>query len=387
MIVLTILNTLIPAAAIALVAWAAMWLLRVNAATRYWVWWSVLAIIFVPWLRPGPVPVAASAPVTLPAAPTEQGVNWIVWALVAWAAFAMYRAARIVWSYAKLRSLKRAARPAEDTVRFEHWRASCRISRPVALLVSDRIQLPMAVGFLRPAVILPDHLALNAEEMDHVLLHELAHVARRDDWANLVARVAGVVLGLHPVAAFALARIEREREMACDDWVVAATGEARSYAESLTRLFEMARGQQQPVLASGVMGSRLGDRVERLLARNRRFERGASSIRLTAVIAVLLSIGFVGLHLPGWVAYAQEPAKATPSAKPGPQTAPTDKPTSEPGTPMNQEEALRRTLQFLEEQLRESQRELRSKQENLRRIESKVAAVQKALVELEQEKR
>jgi beta-lactamase regulating signal transducer with metallopeptidase domain len=307
--------------AVALVAWIAMRLLRVNAATRYWVWWSVLAVTVLPWLRPIPAPPASSAPVTLPAAPIEEGFNWLAWVIAAWAVFAVYRAGRIAWGFGQLWVIKNSARPA-DATRLEHWRQACGVNRPVALMVSDRIQLPMAVGFLKPAVILPEILVLNADEMDHVLLHELAHIARRDDWTNLAARLVGVVLGLHPVAAFALARIERERELACDDFVVAATGEARSYAESLTHLFEMARGVRQPVLASGVMGSRLGYRVEQLLTRGRRFERGASSLSFTAIVAVMLGVAFVAEHLPGWVAYAQAPARPAAPVAPAKQPPP-----------------------------------------------------------------
>jgi beta-lactamase regulating signal transducer with metallopeptidase domain len=311
--ILDVLNTMIPAAAIALAAWAAVRLLGVNAATRYWVWWGVLAMVVLLLMPSGEVtPGAGGAPVTLPVAPDgAAGFDWALWMVALWVAVALYRVVRMGWSYSQLRSLQGSATeaPRELQARFEHWRSVSGVRRAVRLLVSGEVAMPMAAGYRPAAVIVPQGLLtqLTPQEMDHVLLHELAHVARRDDWSNLAARALGVVFGLHPVAAFALARIEREREMACDDWVVVATGEARTYAESLTRLFEMARDRRQPVLASGVMGSRLGDRVERLLMRERSFERGASLLQLTAIMAVILGVGFVGLHLPGWVAYAQAP--------------------------------------------------------------------------------
>jgi hypothetical protein len=135
-----------------------------------------------------------------------------------------------------------------------------------------------------------------------VLLHERAHIVRRDHWANLIARIVGVFFGLHPVAAFALHRIERERERACDDWVVASTGDARPYAASLTRVFELTRRGTQPDLASGFMGSRLGGRIEELLTQGRQFTRRIS----IAMVAAIVPIVILGLRAPSMVAYAQQ---------------------------------------------------------------------------------
>ena len=66
-----------------------------------------------------------------------------------------------------------------------------------------------------------------------------------------------------------LRQIDRERETACDDWVVAKTGAARPYAASLAHLFELRRARRGEILASGIFGSRsrLGDRIEMLLRR------------------------------------------------------------------------------------------------------------------------
>ena len=148
--------------------------------------------------------------------------------------------------------------------------------------------MPVAVGFQHPAVVLPEALlgGLTAAELDHVLLHELAHIARRDDWTNLLARIAGAVLALHPVAAWVVRQIDRERELACDDWVVAATGAARPYAASLARLFELCTSRRSALLASGIAdsGSQLGNRIAMLLRRGREFSPQASALRVSRVL-------------------------------------------------------------------------------------------------------
>src|SRR5207244_2458980 len=160
--------------------------------------------------------------------------------LALWSAICLAQLVRLAISFCHLRRIKRGARPAaaEERASLNTWLPDVR--RPVRLLVSSDIPAPVAVGFLRPAVLLPESLLseLTPVELEHVLLHELAHLARRDDWTNLLTRLAWAVFALHPVAAFALRQIDRERELACDDWVVSATGAARPYAASLARVFE-----------------------------------------------------------------------------------------------------------------------------------------------------
>lgn len=323
--ILNILNSLVPTVAIALIAWLSLHMLRANAATRYGVWWVVLASVVVMVLRPQNAhviaPAVAAAAVQLPPATTpmeDSQATWIVVAFVVWTAYALYRSARIVVGYLWLRRIVRDAEP---------W------SRP-GVMLSDEVASPITAGFLHSVVLLPASFPekLTDEEMQHVLLHEEAHIARRDQWANLLARVVGVFFGLHPVAALAMHCIERERERACDDWVVAATGDAKPYAASLTRVFELTRRGSQPDLASGFMGSRLGGRVEELLTQGRQFTRRVS---ITMMAVIVIPVVILGLSVPSMVAYAQEkqtaqpaqaakPATPAPPAQPAKQADPTD---------------------------------------------------------------
>jgi hypothetical protein len=182
----------------------------------------------------------------------------------------------------------------------------------------------MAVGFLEPAVILPVSLPeeLENSELEHVLLHETAHLARNDDWTNLAARVLGAALALHPVAVWILRQIEQEREMACDDWVVARTGAAKPYAASLARMFELRWSHRRKLpnlnLASGIFGSgsRTGERIEMLLRRGRDFSPGASLARVGVSTMMLLAFVIAGSHVPRWIAFAQRPSFEVASIKP-----------------------------------------------------------------------
>ncbi len=237
--------------------------------------------------------------------------SWTTLFLAVWFAFFAGQCARLACSYVHLRRLKERGQPPsrEQKANFDAWLMTCSIHRPARLLISRAVPMPVAVGFHHPAVILPESLlgGLTATELDHVLLHELAHIARRDDWTNLLARIASAVLALHPVAAWVLRQIDRERELACDDWVVAATGAARPYAASLARLFELCSSRRSALLASGIAdsGSQLGNRIAMLLRRGREFSPRASALRVSACAAVMLVLMIAASRTPAWVAFAQ----------------------------------------------------------------------------------
>ncbi len=299
-----LLNSLWQSAAMALLVWAALRFLprlnvKINAATRCAVWWAVLAAVVLLPIAPqqtkvpnSPLPSSESASIPVTIAPVPVAVTPVEIApppsrangplqitagagllaiFAIWSALSLFRIAQIIRSYRYLRGIKQRSRAVspERMVNFNYWLLACGIDRTARLLVSSEIVSPMAVGFRRPAVIVPETLLneFTAEELDHVLLHELAHIARYDDWTNLFARLIGALLPIHPVAVWLIKNIEQEREIACDDWVVAMTGEARPYAASLTRLFELCSARRRQLLATGMAdrASHLGERIEALL--------------------------------------------------------------------------------------------------------------------------
>lgn len=340
---LAVLNSLWQAAAVAALAWISLRFVKsINAATRYAIWWTALGIIVVlpaapqiaattaRWWRarnPVPraadkaaapvrviVPLAEDAPAMVTLRPQKQ-TRWPLWAGGLWLALCAFRLWQIGRSYFYLRAVKRRAHPASEELP--------PLARPARLLISPDVSSPMAVGFLHPAVILPEGFSeeLAAPELEHVLLHETAHIARWDDWGNLLSKLAGAVLALHPVAWWILREIGREREIACDDWVVDRIGAARPYAESLARMAELisirrqavSRGQNMPgeALAAGILGggSRFGARIRLLLQGARSLSPGISRTRVAA-LGIALSVGAMCESLaPRWIAFAQEPLR------------------------------------------------------------------------------
>jgi beta-lactamase regulating signal transducer with metallopeptidase domain len=139
--------------------------------------------------------------------------------------------------------LRRESRPLEDAGISDLCRllaASLRISCRVGVAVCDRIAAPILVGVLRPMILLPA-AALSGwdpQQLEMVLLHELAHVRRCDNLVNLLQRVVESLLFFQPMVWIVSGWVRREREHCCDELVVAHTQRPRAYAELLVALAE-----------------------------------------------------------------------------------------------------------------------------------------------------
>jgi hypothetical protein len=112
---------------------------------------------------------------------------------------------------------------------------SLGIARPVTVGLCDRIDSPIVLGAFRPRILLPDALmrGWSRERIKLVLLHELAHIRRRDLLVNLAQRLIEAPLFFNPAAWLVSGWVRLEREHCCDRMVVERTGAVRSYAEVL----------------------------------------------------------------------------------------------------------------------------------------------------------
>ena len=244
---------------------------RASAALRHLIWslavCAALALPLLAWLGPTwtlevrrvsgapapPLPVAAATDlpaadavvnsvardgvdVRAPGSTTPTAAEWAAAAYVMLALLLFARVARQQWAVADLR---RTAASVHDA----NWLAALRacahdlgVRRDVRLLrTGDAV--PMTCGTRRPAVILPEA----ADGWDDgrrraVLLHELAHVVRRDCLVQSLAAVACAVYWCHPLMWWVARRLRVERELACDDRVIAAGTPARAYANHLLEI-------------------------------------------------------------------------------------------------------------------------------------------------------
>lgn len=110
-----------------------------------------------------------------------------------------------------------------------------------AIAYCNSVVVPSVVGILRPTLLLPFTVisGLTPQQLQVLVMHELAHICRQDHVWNLLQRVIESLFFFHPAIWFLSSRIRREREVCCDDRVVTAGGHAERYAKSLLRMAEI----------------------------------------------------------------------------------------------------------------------------------------------------
>jgi uncharacterized protein (TIGR03435 family) len=179
--------------------------------------------------------------------------------------------------------------PAEWQQTFDRLRTRLRISRPVQLLISGLVHAPAVMGLLRPVVLVPvGALAgLSAEQVEALLLHELAHVRRYDYLVNAIQSMVEALLFYHPAVWWVSGHMRSEREMCCDDAAVAITGDALGFARALAQVGSAEHAHHQAAMAA--TGGSVVNRVARLLGVPRPASRTHSPAALSAAAALVVA--------------------------------------------------------------------------------------------------
>jgi beta-lactamase regulating signal transducer with metallopeptidase domain len=231
---------------------------RRNSGTRFAVWFAALVAIAASPLVEFSSPQAtslthpATAALTIPLA-------WAFYLFAAWAAIAglgLLRVAYGLWHLGKVRRHCVRVDPETLDPLLSATLIEFRALRPVELCLSAELRVPTAIGFFKPAVALPSWTMreLSTSELHPILLHELAHLRRWDDWTNLAQKLLRAVFFFHPAVWWVERRMSLEREMACDDIVLAHTDDPRAYAECLVLLAERSFLGRGMALAQAAVG-------------------------------------------------------------------------------------------------------------------------------------
>lgn len=230
----------------------------------------------------------------------RQVAPWLPWCISLWLTGVLFFSLRLLggWQYA--RSLKsRGTQPLRESIKLQLNETLQQFSllRPVTILESALVQVPTALGWLQPVIILPTSVltGLTTEQLRAVVAHELAHLRRHDYVINLLQSVVETLLFYHPAVWWLSQRIRDERENCCDDIAVALHGDAVAYARTLVKL-ENLRADAPP-LALAATGGKLLSRILRLVQTppSKTNPLGlwlATGIVLALVITVGLNSGF-----------------------------------------------------------------------------------------------
>jgi bla regulator protein BlaR1 len=210
------------------------------------------------------------------------------------------------------------------------------LSTHVKAYVSVKAKVPMVIGFIKPIILLPaaTMTQLSTEQLETVLLHELAHIKRHDYLVNILQTVVETILFFNPFTWLISANIRREREHCCDDLVLDHTSEPLHYATALAALAATtARPSALTVAASG-SPNYLFNRIKRIMEMKKNpfnYSRVAAAILMIAGItcsAAWLTPKFgkerktKAIAKTAPIAMATTPVKAAPPAPPTPPAQP-----------------------------------------------------------------
>jgi beta-lactamase regulating signal transducer with metallopeptidase domain len=316
------------------VAWVALRLASgLRASTRFTLWMIVfLLVALLPCFAIGRGLFGAEPGLASPAPQTfslHLNVAWAFALEVVWAFASLFSLGRLLLSGRQMRALLRNSVPVPFHALDEEILSVVTRSgkRSVEVRLSDAVDAPSVIGFFRPAVVVPRSLwsELAPNDMKQIILHEMAHLDRGDDWTNLLQKLLRALSPLNPALVWAERHLCREREQACDDAVLDAAGNPRAYATCLTKLAENKLLRQVTSLAPGFWQrhSELAGRVENILHRRRNlgpvFSGGLVAAGLVASLSGVLALQ----RCPGLVSFAgNEPVAAAVSTAPLERTPP-----------------------------------------------------------------
>jgi beta-lactamase regulating signal transducer with metallopeptidase domain len=283
------------------VVYIIMMLIPLSFTVTFWLNWEAR----IPGPGPGSTPLSGFTAYESgqigPVAPADEPVGWkeslvrsldahTHWFFLVWLIGFMFFSARFagsLWFTYRLRSRGLIYPGAYWNLRLEKLSGQLGLKKAVRLAESHLASVPMTAGFLRPVILLPvgTLAGVPPQMIDAIILHELAHILRKDYLLNIAQSFVEVMFFYHPVTWWLSDKIRQEREHICDDIALEITKDRINYIKALTTMEE--KNLKTPVFANAMAGS-----GKNLLARMKRLagmERGSKGIAEGMVAIVLLA--------------------------------------------------------------------------------------------------
>ena len=263
---------------------------RTTAAVRFTIWTAVFVILAVLPLVHA-YTLRADGGMAGRGAVLHVDVRWSFAIAAVWLMISLVRAVKLLMSAVELHRIWKRAAPvkgADEVLLAAGFRG-------VELCTSKDVDRPSVIGFFSPRILIPEDVfeRLTTAEFGQIVLHELGHLRRADDWVNLLQKVSLVLVPLNPALLWIERRLCLERELACDDDVLRLTKAPKAYATCLTNLAEQRLARKAAALSLGAWGRRseLARRVQSILRRGDGIVMGHLQAR---VVMSLLAVGLVG---------------------------------------------------------------------------------------------
>ncbi len=269
-------------------------------------------------LTPPAMAPAVSAPPEPEAAPLRERIRpALPWCVGFWALGVVVFSLRFLHAWNAVRKWRTSGTPMLADgwpERFASLCARLNVSRPVKLLTSTAVAVPVVIGWLKPMILLPAGLltGLSIAQLEAVLAHELAHVRRHDYLVNLLQNIVETLCFYHPAVWWVSRQLRKEREHCCDDIAASLTGGPLDYARALATLEEM-RGSLNLGLSAAT--GPLLQRIRRLIGLPEEQSR-LWPLGIVAVIALALGVPWALAKEQG------RPAPAENNSKKGSETLP-----------------------------------------------------------------
>ena len=186
--------------------------------------------------------------------------------------------------------------PAEWRLFVKKIASQLGIKKEIRIFLSENITTPLTIGFLKPVILIPiasiNHLT--TDQLEAILLHELAHIKRYDYLVNILLSVVEISLFFNPFTQLLSRHIGKERENSCDDWVLQFQYNASVYAEALLRIAYLQTSPSLAMAASGKKKNELLLRVKRMIdKRENRFSYRKQLLALLIVTGIISSIAWL----------------------------------------------------------------------------------------------
>lgn len=279
-----------------------------SAVVKYWVGYGAL-VFMLGWfvatlfkelnqynwlsttaLRVSPLALPPSmSDIAVPANKLYFGIaEYMPWLTMIYVVGVVFNALRLTLAWNNIYRIRQNISDAGFAGTIKRLSKVIQLNDKVQAAFSEWVDVPCVTGFIKPIILMPVAITchLTTDEVEAVLLHELAHVKRHDYLLNFIQQVISILLFFNPFARLVGRVINEERENCCDDMVVRATGSPFIYAQALLKLEENKQYQWQLALAASTKKYALLNRIERIM------KTKTHTVNIRPVLITLLALTF-----------------------------------------------------------------------------------------------